>query len=651
MKAFVARSFAADDDQRIRPILDFLTTFHKAGFFWETAEPAEVESVSVKVRRLIDASDVFIGFFTRRYPVFDFKSPFDTARRAFFRTLVPRLWSAPPWVIQESGYALRSPKPLILLREKGVEVFGLQGDLEYIEFDGANPAQAFPKLSEMINALLAKTSGTEVAFVVTDRTEPAQFAIEATQPEAKQDTEPRGDTEDNIYLFYYDMVVASDKRRFEDLDGAWTAGKGLLPDRDSGHDELSWDCLYYALRFNAGSSDALETLRALERANPTRPEPLSAIARCMSYASEHESAAQLFIRASTLQHGTKKIHNLLGAARAFVQVKQYEAGKKAVDEALALELSPSLRDEAITLKYELLKESGDKMIAFATAETALAENPQLSLRFSLGLDYNRQSHPELALYHFHFLYQRNHDNIPALHNLALMCSENNLPILSVTQYKQAFERGESLSAANLGFMYLDAGMAQEAKTIIERAIEIDGHPARVEKCVTQIIERQEQEETKQTELLTSADATRRMFISIGSALTVEPPNVAGTWNFPFGEIVLTRVASELVGDAEISVENQFRYLLQISSSLKDRRTEIYSFKGTMLGSCCKFELTSQEKIDPVPPGSLGLPMAFALTPSTTKSGFIVFDGNGRSATYIEITDGKLSKPELISRSK
>jgi hypothetical protein len=63
LNAFIARSFDHRDEQRIRPVLDFLDTFQKAGFFCETAEAAEVESVSKKVRRMIDEKDVFYWFF------------------------------------------------------------------------------------------------------------------------------------------------------------------------------------------------------------------------------------------------------------------------------------------------------------------------------------------------------------------------------------------------------------------------------------------------------------------------------------------------------------------------------------------------------------------------------------------------------------
>src|SRR6266851_3771308 len=76
--------------------------------------------------------------------------------------LTPAAWSAPPWVLQESGYALKGNKALVLFREMDVEIPGLQGDLEYIPFDPRNPTLALQRASEMINGLIAKAGGNRV---------------------------------------------------------------------------------------------------------------------------------------------------------------------------------------------------------------------------------------------------------------------------------------------------------------------------------------------------------------------------------------------------------------------------------------------------------------------------------------------------------
>src|SRR5258708_33042801 len=229
LNAFVARSFAAQDERRIRPVLDFLDTFRKAGFFWETAEPPEVESVSAKVRRMIDEKQVFIGFFTKRYPVYRFESKYRGALQILLGNVKPNIWSAPAWVLQESGYALRGGKQLILLREPGVEVFGLQGDLEYIRVDPDNPPAIFAKLSSMINGLLAKAAGTDVSVTLIERHEQTEVAIEkAVSDTSAEVPKPDAAEEPDIIVRYIEMNEASSKRDLSGIERPWKAGKELI---------------------------------------------------------------------------------------------------------------------------------------------------------------------------------------------------------------------------------------------------------------------------------------------------------------------------------------------------------------------------------------------------------------------------------------
>src|SRR6266571_2168178 len=266
LNAFIARSFDPQDEERLKPILDFLETFRKVGFICETAEQAEVESVSKKVQRMIGEKDVLIGFFTKRYPVYHldlrkFESRIQVAFELLLGRTKPKIWSAPPWVLQESGYALRAEKDLILLRERGVEIFGLQGDLEYIEFDPENSSGVYPKLNEMIHGLLAKASGTEVKTVVAERQEekaavPAEsVAIETSVQRPKEDTEP------NIVAHFTEMIEAQENADFVALDRAWNAGKDFIKAGKTKFDLVHWDCFYFEIRFEMSAPDAIESLK------------------------------------------------------------------------------------------------------------------------------------------------------------------------------------------------------------------------------------------------------------------------------------------------------------------------------------------------------------------------------------------------------
>lgn len=641
LNAFVARSFAAEDEKRIPPILDFLDTFRKVGFFWETAEPAEVESVSAKVRRMIDEKEVFIAFFTRRNPIYKFASKIRGAAQVLFGNTKPQAWSAPAWVLQESGYALRGEREVILLREVGVEVPGLQGDLEYITFDPDSPAEAFSKINEMIHGLLAKVAGTELRQTIIERREEAQVAIEPAPAEAsaapaKKESGP----ESNIHYFI-EMNGASKKRDFDAMHKAWEAGTKLITEgKDKWVDQLSWDCAYQEFRFEAGASDGLETLRRLRTENSESPEPILAIARCLEGSEEFEEAAQLFLEASSLRDGENKARSLVEAATAYIKIKKYAESETAIEAAIPI-ATGDLREEAIRLQYQILKDSGNDYLAFATAEYALHENPQFSIRFSLGLDYHRQELNQLALLHFKFLHDRNKEDSSSLHNLALMYSDCKLPIASIKHYKTAFALGNTLSAANLGFLYLDCGMADEAKTIADRAMEADDHVPWVEKCLAEIVRRNEEETEKETALLEEASGERNLLAKMGRALVAALPALGGRWKFPFGEMPLRVVSGRLLGTAEVSTKTPL-----LGASLVDMgspsavRTDKYTLNGKLRGSVCQFDLFREDTGEHVSLSSL-------MSAPKSKSGFILFEPDGKSASYIELSDDKLGKSETI----
>jgi len=643
LNAFIARSFAPQDEDRIRPVLEFLDTFRKLGFFCESADAAEVESVSKKVRDMIEEKQVFIGFFTRKHPVYAISSKFRAARQILLGTIQPQVWSAPAWVLQESGYALRGGKDLILLREVGVEVFGLQADLEYIPFDAEKPADVFLKLNQMINGLLAKASGTEVRLLLTERDEKEKVAIEASTAVTEAEAPKAGVGGLDVFQHFYWMTVAARNLDLGKVQESWEAGTALIAEgKSDDFDQLAWDCLYYQSRFTAGDASGLETLRKLHADNPTRPEPTAALARCLNRSKEFEEAANLFLEAANLQEGATKARSLVNAGKAFEEIKAYKRGLQAIELALAIATGDP-REEAISLKYQMVKDSGSDYFAFAIAEFALHENPGLGLRFQLGLDYHRRDLNELGLYHFKYLHEMNYKNSDALHNLALLQLECKLPITSVDNYKKAFEMGETLSAGNLGYMYLDGGMAEEAKSIIDEAMKVAAPNLRVVKCLAEITQRGEQEVEKEKEALETANTKRGFFVGMGKALAAETPLVTGRWRFPFGEMNLSVVASELTGIALIERERSSTGLI-FSIDPPSPKTDQYTLKGQFTGAVCKFEITVAE----MNPPAMALPSLWSLA-TGPKNGMIVFARDGKSASYVEISDRKLGKIETLAK--
>jgi hypothetical protein len=301
------------------------------------------------------------------------------------------------------------------------------------------------------------------------------------------------------------------------------------------------------------------------------------------------------------------------------------------------------RMEAISVLYGLLKEQ-QPMYAFATAEAALHHNPEHPLRFGLGLDYHRKRLHQLFLYHFKYLCERDPEHGDALHNFALACSECKLPISSVANYKRAFSSGVTLSAANLGFDYLSAGMAAEATAIITDGMKIDGHEPRVERCLAEIGERTAEEKRKMEEILAEVTNKRKALIEIGEALRrkVERP-IDGTWQLPFGPTGITCEDGVVEGYSERVVEDP----PLIAGGKAVTRTVGHTLKGHLSGSVCEFEIEIDDGFAVSKLSSLA-----ALMGGSNKkiSGYLAFYPDGASAQYCEVEDNSLRKVQTVVRS-
>jgi hypothetical protein len=117
--AFVGHSFAKEDAGVVNTFINILLAL---GVQVVTGAKPKADSISVKVKRLIEAQHLFVGIFTRRDKLVGKNS-----------------WSTSAWVIEEKAYAVAQKHPLILLKEQDVETIGgMQGDYQFIEFSRDN---------------------------------------------------------------------------------------------------------------------------------------------------------------------------------------------------------------------------------------------------------------------------------------------------------------------------------------------------------------------------------------------------------------------------------------------------------------------------------------------------------------------------------
>jgi hypothetical protein len=168
----------------------------------------------------------------------------------------------------------------------------------------------------------------------------------------------------------------------------------------------------------------------------------------------------------------------------------------------------------------------------------------------------------------------------------------------------------------------------------------------VEECLAEIVQRREKEQEKETALFEVANSNRNFFVNMGRALMLEAPSLAGHWKFSFGKMPLTVDSNKISGTLDVRTEESGFGMLFGTPGEKIVRIDRYTLNGNLTGAVCEFGLTVA---DVSPNASLyGVSL---LSRYGTKSGFILFATDGRSATYVELSDRKLGKPEELTKAE
>lgn len=641
--AFVAKSFDPADEAKIDPIANFLESFSKLGFIVQSAERSEVESVSEKVRSLIDKSDVFVGIFTKRHPVYSFQGRWATAKSALKGSLSPLKWSAPPWVLQESGYALKGNKALILFRETDVEIPGLQGDLEYIPYDPRNPAPALQRASEMITGLIAKAANIRVETVVQSEASEFKEAGAAAPPEPSDEEiksaegPPAGEDLHTRLMDLFDAVISRD---WDNAQQKYEAGlKWVLEHKPES--EMMWKSTYLRALFSEGKTDALNQLRELAAKNEGEHLPLSQLGLCLVDLGEYDEAVKCYLRAASVAKPNVRASLEIRAAEVLQKAKKSKQAREALlklrDSDYAKE--PKTQFRILQLIYSLSKESEDKFGSFAIGELALHHSPEeMGFRFSLAYDYEGADQSHLSLYHYKILCEYDEKHPSALNNLAVASAKSELAVLAAQRYKRAYELGDTLAASNLAQRYLEAGFSDEAITLLKNAQTKENCVPEVSRTLATVHEKIDENNREQEKVLARAEEHRNFLLPFADGLlSPSPANLEGQWKFPLGEIDLKFTPTALCGVREnrapVEPGPGLSALFPGNAPKSVTRIERFEFSGALSGRTCKFKLETSKYEEP-PSWTFGLPS------SSTIEGYILFAKDGRSAQVVELKDEK-----------
>jgi hypothetical protein len=550
LRAFLARSFQSADNEKIRPIQELLESFRPLGFVWETAERAELESVSKKVQQKIDECDVFVGVFTRRYPIFATDEHGETPELEAGAN--PVAWTAPPWLFQESGYALKAGKKLLLIREKDVELPGLQGDLEYIEYDPKQPQVTWTKANQVLTSVIAHNAGIATAHVVSGPEPKTVDDKQTVATEVALSSSPRQPSLDGCFE---DLLIAYRANNLQDMERAEAEGVRLIQSGTADFDEVSWRSLSLSLRGRSGDHRALQRLQEISAETATNPAPFRAIAQIARAFGEHKIAGDWLARAAAMDSATSNIH--IESARDYRVAKQWDLALKQLESVFKENsLSDSVREDALKEMFWLLKETGDQVAAFCFGEAALRLLPNDSdFRFQLAYaygnatgGYTEHDYRDLALFHYRLLARTGPSVEYARNNLGVVYNHFELPINATEQFKADSGVGNALATANVVRQYLLAGFVDNAQAWADSHKPITDPDGNVPQALAAVHSARVAEETKIQEVIAAELPHREALAGLAQlALSSPPADIDGKYQFPIAIIDISRTGDSIVG--------------------------------------------------------------------------------------------------------
>ena len=159
---------------------------------------------------------------------------------------------------------------------------------------------------------------------------------------------------------------------------------------------------------------------------------------------------------------------------------------KGESKAALLQLETSIETEtdakaAAELYKRLAKfheDNGQPSLQALALEKASEQTPEdLSLRFNTAYAYAHADLDRLALFHYQAITRVQRFHSSALNNLAVQFAKLGLPIKAVEVYQRSHAEGYSLATANLAYLYIGSGFANEAQKLLESVHEKpDVHP-------------------------------------------------------------------------------------------------------------------------------------------------------------------------------
>lgn len=386
----------------------------------------------------------------------------------------------------------------------------------------------------------------------------SQAAIEEADPEKPSQPAdmvampPADPANENSWDSILMAEIVADHMDFKKAEEAFNH---VQSEQDDIEKRIGNELLYFYARFRNGDTAALQRLEALAQNAPSAPERAADaylfLGLAYQLAGSHQKAEEAYQsaigKAITENQRAQMIVNMATA--------QFRLGR--VEEALntiKAAIASTNDSEARAILYEGLArhydETDQQELKALALEKALEHKPEnTSLHFDAARSYGASDFDALSLLHYLIILQISPQNSGALNNAGVDCDTLQMPTLAVDSYRKAYALGNTLSAANLAYLYLNSGFAEDASRLLDEAQQRDDPHPNVAAAIAAVSRKREQDEETEKSVLKKAQEQRAFLSAYAEryfAPSTDPTSFDGEWQSDEGYRVSISQQGEII---------------------------------------------------------------------------------------------------------
>lgn len=602
LKAFIGHSFTDGDKDVVRQFLDFFDHVKDMGigFLWEHAEPAEPKILSEKVLKLMEGKNLFIAICTAK----ELAITPDKLKKSWLGKNMLKAkdneftTKTSDWIIQEIGVAIGKSMDVIILLEEGLrKPGGLQGDLEYIGFNRAEPSKSFNKILEMLKALTPKkTIGHIAQMKVAEKKE-----SEVVEEKRNESLEPSVDWKKKDYEYaLFRSIARSDEEQEQKIITAYLQSEEGQKDPD----REAFVALKFYFRQFQGKGVYVEELKSLSNKHPENSMIAFYLGNAYEEYNDFNKAAEQYEKsAKHAKNEEEKLIRLCNAAAVRCKNGESNAEDWLLNQARDFFTSVDNGEFRIlsTLKnISELQDAKDKYLAYTERILDISPDDH-DIRFSLAYKYSELKNNELSLLHYLLIPDTNRSST-TWNNIGVAYSNIGIEGKAVYAYRKSEAMDGTLAMSNLAHKFIGAGFLKEAEELCDRAVKIENYDKQVGTAITSIKKTKEGEEDKQKNVLKDISKRRKFYVDFGkSCVKHSPKEHEGIWIGPECELTINIKEKNFVAAGHYEKKETSRVglgalYMGYSISQEEKKVKVnIRYEGFITGYGIEFKLYIEEE--------------------------------------------------------